>query len=134
MGVIQCGIARRINPYCRSISATLLYCTFQSPYVPYGLHFHDRNPRRHAAASGLKAQRPSTSCRCRSAEFHHNGGIPTPDDIIERVLLRPVSGAFGGTPPSRATESVQPIHRIEQKKMSNADQESWSRVKEHLRT
>jgi hypothetical protein len=53
--------ASRFNPYGRSISATLLYSAFQPPYVSYGLDFHDRNPRRHSAAGGLKAQRPSTS-------------------------------------------------------------------------
>ena len=56
-----------------------------------------------------------------------------PDDIIKRVLLRPVSGALAVSPPGRATESVQPFNRIEQKTMSNGEQENWSRVKERLR-
>src|SRR5215831_10271098 len=107
MGVIQCRNALRSCPYQRPASATLLYCPFQSPYIPYGFHFHDRNPGRHSATCGLKAQRPSTSCRCRSAKLllPRRNPFTTTTSSSECCCVR--SGAFGGCPPSRATEFVQ---------------------------
>jgi chromosomal replication initiator protein len=60
-------------------------------------------------------------------------GLKSHDDIIERVLLRPVSGALAVPPPGRATESVPPLIGS-RRKMSTGEQESWSRVKERLRT
>src|SRR6187401_645953 len=60
-------------------------------------------------------------------------GLKSHDDIIERVLLRPVSGALAVSPPGRATESVPPLIGS-RRKMATGEQESWSRVKERLRT
>ena len=68
-----------------------------------------------------------------SAEQIKPAGRKSHDDIIERVLLRPVSGALAGPPPGRATESVPPLIGS-RRKMSTGEQESWSRVKERLRT
>jgi len=42
------------------------------------------------------------------AEQNQVSGPKSHDDIIERVLLRPVSGALAVPPPGRATESVPP--------------------------
>ena len=102
----------RCSPRRRPISATLIYRSFQSPYVSHGVHFHDRNPRRYSAAGGLKAQRSSTPVDVAPPTLHHSGGIPyLTDDIIRRVLLRPVSGAFGG-PTAQAGQPSPSNHFI----------------------
>jgi chromosomal replication initiator protein len=67
------------------------------------------------------------------AEQIKTAGLKSHNDIIERVLLRPVSGALAVPPPGRATESVPPLIGS-RRKMSTGEQESWSRVKERLRT
>src|SRR4249920_623375 len=134
MGVIQCRFVCRCSPHRRSISPPFIYCSFQPSYVPYGVQFHNRDPRRYSATCGLKTQRSSTSRRCCSAFLNHSGRARISQTTSSgECCCVPFSGAFAVLPPSRATESVPPINRIEKNTMSNGEQESWSRVKERLR-
>lgn len=55
---------------CRVHFSRHMSRTAQPPHVPNGVYFHGRNPRRHSATRGLKAQRSSTFRRCRFAKLH----------------------------------------------------------------
>lgn len=93
--------------YREPVPAEFILYLYWPSYLGSGPHFHDRNPRRHSATCGLTA-RQLDFLSMSFAEQIKPAGLKSHHDIIERVLLRPVSGALAVPPPGRATESVPP--------------------------
>src|SRR5262245_28359837 len=107
MRFIRCGFTPRDRHCRRPTPVKFILHTPRPPRLACGYFFYDRDPRRHPATCGLKA-RQLDFLSMSFAEQNQVGGPKSHDDIIERVLLRPVSGALVVHPPGRATESVPP--------------------------